>query len=158
MQQRTGFLQQCEGKIGVPTTFVEFVEQHHGHTVESRVGLQPSQKQAIGDHLHLRLCRALLLAADREADPLTDAFPKGLRQAGSSGSGSQASGFDHPDPPLPDAVVAHRAQGAQQSQRHAGRLASSWRSLEQHCGSRLQRFAEPRQQRIDRVGRQAGAQ
>ena len=158
MQQWPGLLQQRESKISVPSTFVELIEQHHGHAVESRVGLKTSQKQTIGDHLHLSPWRALTLAADREADPLTDLFPQAVRQAGCSGFGRQAPGLDHPDPPLSDGAVSHRAEGTEESQRHSRCLAGSWRCLEQHCGSRAQLFTQLRKQRIDRVSRQSSTQ
>ena len=158
MQQRTGLLQQRESQISVPSTFVELVEQHDGHTVESRVGLKTSQKQPIGDHLHPSPRRALLLSTDREADSLTDLLPEAVRQACCSGFCRQTPGFDHPDPSLPDGAVAHGAERAEESQRHTGCLASSGRSLKQHSGPRLQLPAEPRQQRIDRIGRQSSTQ
>ena len=59
---------------GIAAPLVKLIKQHAAHPLEGGIRLQPSQKQPIGDDLHLSAGGPSLLAADGESDALSQRF------------------------------------------------------------------------------------
>jgi len=53
IEQRARFLHQGEGEVRIATAFMELVKQDASNALERGVGLEPSQEEPVGDHLHL---------------------------------------------------------------------------------------------------------
>jgi hypothetical protein len=50
-QQALGIARQGQAEVGVQAALVELVEDHAGHALQGRIGLQSPQKQAPGESL-----------------------------------------------------------------------------------------------------------
>ena len=105
---------------------MKFVEDHQTNTLQRRIILQATGKNALGDHLDAGGRPHLAVQPNAVADRLANPLAQLAGQTLGGGSRGQATRFKHEDglPGQPGRV--------EQRQRHAGGLASAGRRLQHH--------------------------
>ena len=137
---------QCQGQIGIQTSFMEFIEDHQTDAIQRRIVLQAAGKDAFGDHLDARVRPHLAVQANAITNRLADPFAQLAGQALGGSTRCQATRLEHKD------GLLGQPGRIEQRQWYAGGLASAGRRLQHHFVAGAQRIAQIRQQRIDRQG------
>ena len=120
LKQRSRFTEQRQGKIGVASTFVKFIEQHALDAFKRRISLQATEKETIGQHFDAGLRRATSFPADGKADLIAHRLTQAVCQAFRSCPNGQSPRLHHPDVSLDRLGLSHGTDRSQQSQWDAG--------------------------------------
>ena len=132
-----------EREVGVQVPFVALVEDDRVHPGQFRVGLQPADEQAGGDHLDAGRGAAPAVPADAVADPAADGLTQQRGHPARGGAGGDPAWLGDDDAPR---------QGAGQRERDERRLAGAGRRHE-HRGPAGRRERRASAGRAERTGR-----
>ena len=133
---------QGEGEIRVQVPLMRLVEDHAGHALQPRVGLQAADQQALRHHLDPRRGRDLAIQARGQAHRLTHSLAQGLRHSARGGTRGHAARFQQQQ------LSALHPWLIPQDERHQRCLARAWGGDQDGIGA----GAQCRQQRGQRGG------
>ena len=107
---------------------MEFVEDHHRHPFQGRIGLQQAQEHPRGEHQQSGVGALARLQTNAVAHPLPHRLPEGPGQPLGGGSGRQATGLDQQE-------AGARFRLSQQDEGNPGCFARPRGSLQQQGGA-----------------------
>ena len=119
-----------EAEIGGQVALVDLVEDDQADAGELRVVLEATGEHALGEHLDPGRSTDVALVACLVADEAADLGARGCGHPACRGTGGQAAGLQHHDPPTVEPRLV------EQGQRDDGRLAGS-RWCDEHGASTL---------------------
>ena len=153
-----------EREVGVQVPLVALVEDDGVHPGQLRVGLQPADQQAGGDHLDAGRGAAPAVAADAVADPAADGLAEQRGHPARGGAGGHPAGLGDEDAPRQGAGQGERDErrlpGARRRHEHGGPAGRE--RVRQRGQGRADREVGPRRpgrwQHGDQSGRRAGSE
>ena len=122
-----GFLQQLHQRdrgVGGEVALVEFIEDDHGHTFQTGVGLDAPGEDSLGDHFDAGLLRDPAFEPDQIAHGAPDLLTEGFGHPPGRGNRRDAARFEHQDPSL------FRGEHVEQRKGGARRFAGTGRGLQ----------------------------